>query len=134
MVSVQRFTHGFINDAVRRADLDVYVSSPFDKGDYRKPLAIEWAVTGHDSVGNADYGAGHDVQVLLEAVADDVLTASDLMDDVLEAVIALWKAGNYSNPHGILSRVEVESGTVYAIRDGKITKPSFVSTIRLIIR
>lgn len=133
MVSVQRFVHGFINDAVKRAGLDVHVSSPYNNG-YRSYPAIEWSVVSNEAVTNGQYGDAHDVQVLVEGVAEDALTAADTLDAVLAAIVGLFKAGNYGNPNGILCSVRVESGTVYAMKDGKLIAPSFVSTIRLIIR
>lgn len=134
MVSVQRFVHGFLNDAVKRGGVDATVVSPYVDGPYRSLPAVEWAVVTNDVVANGHYGDGFDVTVAVEAVADDALTASDTLDAVLTAVTALWKAGNYANPNGILCSVDVESGTVYALRDGKLVQPSFVSTIRLLIR
>lgn len=134
MVSVQRFVHGFLRDAVKRGAVDATVVSPYVSGPYKSLPAVEWAVVANDVVANGGYGDAHDVTVAVEAVADDALTASDTLDAVLTAVMDIWKAGNYANPNGILSHVDVESGTVYALRDGKLVQPSFVSTIRLIIR
>lgn len=133
MVSVNRFVHGFLNDVVRRAELDVHVSSPYDAG-YRSLPAVEWAVVTNEPVRNGQYGDGYELTVSVEGVADDALTASDTLDAVLAAMVDVWKAGNYRNPHGILCSVKVESGTVFAMRDGKLVSPSFVSTVRIIIR